>query len=157
MQLTRPYPETWPFLRWTGWCGEKAAPAAYNAMGAPAALPLRRSRISAVLQPSAVARMIRARQTCFCSLLRSETTASSRSRSLGPSRTATSLLPRPAPPSKTGFARSKTKAMDPEIARNQNYDNYYANDREDFHSALLPFHDDSVRRARSSDGMTLLS
>ena len=41
--------------------------------------------------------------------------------------------------------------MDPEIARNQNYDNHYANDREDVHSALLPFHDDSVRRARSSN------
>ena len=60
------------------------------------------------------------------------------------------MLPRPAPPFKTGFARSKAKAMDPEIARNQNYDDHYANDSEDVHSALLPFHDDSVRRARSS-------
>jgi hypothetical protein len=40
--------------------------------------------------------------------------------------------------------------MDPEIARNQNYDDHYANDSEDVHSALLPFHDDSARRARSS-------
>ena len=55
-----------------------------------------------------------------------------------------------APPFKTGFARSKAKAMDPEIARNQNYDDHYANDSEDVHSALLPFHDDSARRARSS-------
>src|ERR1700736_2363401 len=55
----------------------------------------------------------------------------------------------PAPPSKTGFVRSKAKAMDPEIARNQNYDDHYANDSEDVHSALLPFHDDSARRARS--------
>lgn len=39
--------------------------------------------------------------------------------------------------------------MDPEIARNQNYDDHYANDSEDVHSVLLPFHDDSVRRARS--------
>ena len=39
--------------------------------------------------------------------------------------------------------------MDPEIARNQNYDDHYANDSEDVHSALLPFHDDSARRARS--------
>jgi hypothetical protein len=52
-------------------------------------------------------------------------------------------------PLKTGFARSKAKAMDPEIARNQNYDDYYANDSEDVHSALLPFHDDSAWRARS--------
>jgi hypothetical protein len=37
------------------------------------------------------------------------------------------------PPSKTGFARSKAKAMDPEIARNQNYDDHYANDSEDVH------------------------
>ena len=40
--------------------------------------------------------------------------------------------------------------MDPEIARNQDYDDHYANDSEDVHSALLPFHDDSARRARSS-------
>src|ERR1700745_4295985 len=45
-------------------------------------------------------------------------------------------------PLKTGFARSKAKAMDPEIARNQDYDDHYANDSEDVHSALLPFHDD---------------
>jgi hypothetical protein len=44
-----------------------------------------------------------------------------------------------APPFKTGFARSKAKAMDPEIARNQHYDDHYANDSEDVHSALLPF------------------
>jgi hypothetical protein len=37
--------------------------------------------ISAVPQPSAVARMIRARHTCFCGLLRSATTAARRSRS----------------------------------------------------------------------------
>src|ERR1700739_3535916 len=48
------------------------------------------------------------------------------------------------------FVKSKAKAMDPEIARNQNYDDHYANDSEDVHSALLPFHDDSARRARSS-------
>jgi hypothetical protein len=53
------------------------------------------------------------------------------------------------PPSKAGFARSKAKAMDPEIARNQNYDDHYANDSEDVHSALLPFPDDSALRARS--------
>ena len=61
-------------------------------------------------------------------------------------------LPPPAPPSTTGFAGfagSKAKAMDPEIAGNQNYDDHYANDSEDVHSALLPFHDDSARRARS--------
>ena len=40
--------------------------------------------------------------------------------------------------------------MDPEIAGNQNYDDHYANDSEDVHSALLPFHDDSARRARSA-------
>ena len=37
--------------------------------------------ISAVPQPSAVARIIRARQTCFCRLLPSVTTADNRSRS----------------------------------------------------------------------------
>ena len=42
-----------------------------------------------------------------------------------------------APPFKTGLARSKAKAMDPEIARNQDYDDHYANDSEDVHSALL--------------------
>jgi hypothetical protein len=31
--------------------------------------------------------------------------------------------------------------MDPEIARNQNYDDNYANDGKDVHSALLPLHD----------------
>jgi hypothetical protein len=40
--------------------------------------------------------------------------------------------------------------MDPEIARNQNYDDHYANDSEDVHSALLPFHDDTARRARTT-------
>ena len=40
-----------------------------------------RRMISAVPQPSAVARMIRARQTCFCGLFRSATTAANRSRS----------------------------------------------------------------------------
>jgi hypothetical protein len=39
--------------------------------------------------------------------------------------------------------------MDPEIARNQNYDDHHANYSEDVHSALLPFHDDSARRART--------
>ena len=39
--------------------------------------------------------------------------------------------------------------MDPEIARNQNYYDHYANDGEDVHSALLPFHDDSARRVRT--------
>lgn len=38
---------------------------------------------------------------------------------------------------RTGSAGSKAKAMDPEIACNQNYDDYYANDGEDVHSALL--------------------
>ena len=46
-----------------------------------------RRMTSTVPQPSAVARMICARHTCFCALLRSATTASSRSRSPGPSRT----------------------------------------------------------------------
>ena len=49
----------------------------------------------------------------------------------------------------TGFVRSKAKAMDPEIARNQNHDDHYANDSENVHSALLPLHDDSPRRART--------
>jgi hypothetical protein len=39
--------------------------------------------------------------------------------------------------------------MDPEIARNQNYDDHHANYSEDVHSPLLPFHDDSTRRART--------
>ena len=47
------------------------------------------------------------------------------------------------------FVRSKAKSMHPEIARNQNYDDHYANDSEDVHSALLPFPDDSALRARS--------
>jgi hypothetical protein len=32
--------------------------------------------------------------------------------------------------------------MNPEVARNQNYDNDYANDSKNVHSALLPLHDD---------------
>jgi hypothetical protein len=39
--------------------------------------------------------------------------------------------------------------MDPEIARNQNHDDHYANDSENVHFALLPLHDDSPRRART--------
>jgi len=46
------------------------------------ALPDRRM-ISDVPQPSAIARMVLARQTCFCSALRSDTIASSRRRSSG--------------------------------------------------------------------------
>jgi hypothetical protein len=34
--------------------------------------------------------------------------------------------------------------MHPEIARNQNYNDHYANDSEDVHCVLLPFHGDSV-------------
>ncbi len=34
--------------------------------------------------------------------------------------------------------------MDPDIARNQNYDDHYAYDSEDVHSALLPLHDDGA-------------
>ena len=49
-------------------------------VGVPGPTPARRM-ISAVPQPSAVARMIRARHTCFCRLLRSATTAVSRSSS----------------------------------------------------------------------------
>jgi len=43
----------------------------------------------------------------------------------------------------------KVDDMYPEVSGNQNYDDHYANDSEDVHSALLPFHDDSARRARS--------
>jgi hypothetical protein len=49
----------------------------------------------------------------------------------------------------TGFVRSKAEAVDSEIARNQKYDNHYANDSKDVHFALLPFHDDGVQRART--------
>lgn len=38
--------------------------------------------------------------------------------------------------------------MDPEIARNQDYDDHYANDSKDIHFALLPLHDDGARCAR---------
>jgi hypothetical protein len=40
--------------------------------------------------------------------------------------------------------------MDSKVARNQNYDDHYANDSEDVHSALLPFHDDSAQRAHTA-------
>jgi hypothetical protein len=50
-------------------------------------------------------------------------------------------------PIDTGFAKSKTNAVDPEIARNQKYDNHYTNDGKDIHFALLPIHDDGVWRA----------
>src|SRR5665213_3476084 len=36
-----------------------------------------------------------------------------------------------------GFVRSKADAVDPQIARNQNYDDHYADDSEDVHSAAL--------------------
>ena len=39
--------------------------------------------------------------------------------------------------------------MHPEIARNQNYDDHYANDSKYVHSALLPLDDDGMRRART--------
>jgi hypothetical protein len=47
-----------------------------------------RRMISAVPHPAAVAKMIRVRQTCFCGLLRSATTAANRS----PSAVLTSML-----------------------------------------------------------------
>ena len=47
------------------------------------------------------------------------------------------------PSVRSEFARSKTKTMDPEIARNQNYDDYHADDGKNVHSALLP-HDDMI-------------
>jgi hypothetical protein len=69
---------------------------------------------------------------------------------LNSSRSVTLSLSRSETAARVGFARSKAKAMDPEIARNQNYDDHYANDSEDVHSALLPFYDDSAGRARTS-------
>ena len=39
--------------------------------------------------------------------------------------------------------------MRPEIARNQNYDDHYANDSKYIHSALLPLDDDGTRRTRT--------
>jgi hypothetical protein len=48
--------------------------------------------IASVPSPSAVARMIRARQTCFCGLFRSATTASKQARSPAPTST---LIPAP--------------------------------------------------------------
>jgi hypothetical protein len=44
-------------------------------------------------------------------------------------------------------AASAAKAMDPEIARNQDYDDHYANDSKDVHSELLPLHDDGCALA----------
>ena len=38
-----------------------------------------------------------------------------------------------------GLIRSKADAVDPEIPRNQNYDDHYADDSEDVHSAALTF------------------
>jgi hypothetical protein len=126
--------------------------------------------MAVVPSPSAVRTTIRARQTRFCGLLRLPMIASSRTRS---SAVTVMEIPlritedRTKPNFQNPFSdssvrcyplterdfrrhspRSKAKAMDPEIARNQNYDDHYANDSEDVHSALLPFHDDSVRRAR---------
>ena len=68
---------------------------------------------------------------------------------LNSSRSVTLSLSRSETAARVGFARSKAKAMDPEIARNQNYDDHYANDSEDVHSALLPFYDDSAGCART--------
>ena len=45
------------------------------------------------------------------------------------------------PSVRSEFARSKNKAMDAEIARNQNYDDHDADDGKDVHSALLPYYD----------------
>ena len=39
--------------------------------------------------------------------------------------------------------------MDSEIAGNQNYDDHYANNCKDVHSALLPLHDGDARCARA--------
>jgi len=44
----------------------------------------------------------------------------------------------------------KLKAMDPEIARNQNYDDHYADDSKDIHPALLPLHDMTLARLYSA-------
>ena len=40
--------------------------------------------------------------------------------------------------------------MDPEIARNPNYDDHYADDSKDVHSAALTFNNDRARCARTS-------
>jgi hypothetical protein len=65
-----------------GGFGEGETTLARDALTAlrPGILPVRRT-ISLVPSPSAVARTILARQTCFCGLFRSGTTASSRARS----------------------------------------------------------------------------
>ena len=64
-----------------------------------------RRMISAVPQPSPVARMIRARQTCFCGLLRSATTRSSRSRSAA---LTSMLIPSRMPQHATGTAQRES-------------------------------------------------
>jgi hypothetical protein len=45
------------------------------------------------------------------------------------------------------FTRSEAKAMDPEIARNQDYDDHYANDGKDVHFCSTPLDGDGARRA----------
>jgi hypothetical protein len=60
--------------------------------------------ISAAPHPSAVARIIRARQTCFCRLLQSATTAAKRSRSAGLTST---LIP-----SRIGHCRTRHANME---------------------------------------------
>ena len=49
----------------------------------------------------------------------------------------------------TGFARSKTEAVDSKVARYQKYDNHYADDSKDVHFAVLPLHDEGARCART--------
>ena len=78
-QLTQGRPEEWLLIEWPE--GEDE-PTKYWLSTLAKDLPDRRM-ISAVPQPSAVARMILARQTCFCGALRLPTIASSRRRSPG--------------------------------------------------------------------------
>jgi hypothetical protein len=48
--------------------------------------------------------------------------------------------------SKASFARSKANTMDPEVARNQYYNDHYANDSKNVHSAALTVNNDNGAR-----------
>src|SRR5665213_542522 len=77
--------------------------------------------IAIVPTPAALSRTIRARQTCFCALFPDPITASSRSRSPGPSRTSTPALIQPdshiREPTGIIYQRQSTRVTAPSLER----------------------------------------
>ncbi len=61
------------------------------------------------------------------------------------------------PSARSEFAKSKTNTMNPEIARDQNYDDHHADDSKDVHFVLPPHHDMTTPGALSLQNIIVIA